>query len=71
MMTPRTRRFSGSTLAGALVGVAIAGAVVLLSHSSPGHRTDLHEMPHRAVPLDANEREVLEMKEQARHLPEP
>ncbi|MCK4125511.1 periplasmic heavy metal sensor [Ralstonia pseudosolanacearum] len=65
MMTPRTRRLSLSTLAGALLGVAIAGAVVFLSHPSQEHRTDLHEMLHEAVPLDANEREILDMKEQA------
>ncbi|MGC4418811.1 MULTISPECIES: periplasmic heavy metal sensor [Cupriavidus] len=65
MMTPRTRRLSISTLVGALVGISVAIAGVYVTRSSHERHTDLHEMLHEAVPLDANEREILELKEEA------
>ncbi|WP_301447269.1 periplasmic heavy metal sensor [Comamonas sp.] len=65
MMANRLRRFALATIAGALVGVLVAGAVVMVRHSAPRAETDLHEMLHRAVPLDANEKQILETKEQA------
>ncbi|WP_186426157.1 periplasmic heavy metal sensor [Cupriavidus metallidurans] len=65
MMKARTRRLSISTLVGAVVGVAVAAAAVYFSHSGDDRRTDLHEMLHEAVPLDGNEREILELREQA------
>ena len=58
-MTPRTRRLSISTLVGALVGISVAIAGVYVTRSSHERHTDLHEMLHEAVPLDANERENL------------
>lgn len=64
-MTPRTRRLSISTLVGALAGIAVAIAGVYATHSTEDRPTDLHEKLHEAVPLDANEREVLDLKEQA------
>ncbi len=65
MMTPRIRRLSISTLAGALAGVLIAGAIVMVRHTSPRPETDLHEMLHQAVPLDTNEKQILDAKERA------
>jgi membrane protein DedA with SNARE-associated domain len=67
MMATRLRRFALATIAGALIGVFVAGAVVMVRHSAPRPETDLHEMLHRAVPLDANEKQILEAKEQSLH----
>ncbi|AOV04460.1 MULTISPECIES: periplasmic heavy metal sensor [Delftia] len=65
MMAHRLRRFALATIAGALFGVLVAGAIVMVRHNAPRPETDLHEMLHRAVPLDANEKQILETKEQA------
>jgi len=54
-----------STIAGALVGILVAIAILLMRHTDAHGQTDLHEMLHRAVPLDANEQEILNAKEKA------
>ncbi len=64
-MNSRTRRLSVSTLIGALLGVAIAATWLYISHRHDAGHTDLHEILHEAVPLDANEREILQLKEDA------
>lgn len=65
MMKARTRRLSLSTLVGALLGIAVAAAGVYLSQEREDRHPDLHEMLHAAVPLDVNEKEILELKEVA------
>ena len=50
MMAHRLRRFALATIAGALFGVLVAGAIVMVRHNAPRPETDLHEMLHRAVP---------------------
>nr|WP_315593774.1 periplasmic heavy metal sensor [uncultured Cupriavidus sp.] len=65
MMKSRTLRLSLSTLAGALVGVLVAIAGIYFTHTNEDSHTSLHEVLHDAVPLDANERGILELKEQA------
>nr|AAA21966.1 cnrX [Cupriavidus metallidurans CH34]CAB82449.1 CnrX protein [Cupriavidus metallidurans CH34] len=65
MMKSRTRRLSLSTLFGALLGVSVAAAWLYYSHRNEAGHGDLHEILHEAVPLDANEREILELKEDA------
>lgn len=62
-MTPRTRRLIIATVAGTLVGVLIAAAFLVLRHNRSHPATDLHELLHQAVPLDANELKILEAKE--------
>ncbi|AVA33745.1 nickel and cobalt resistance protein CnrR [Cupriavidus metallidurans] len=64
MMKSRTFRLSVSTLVGALVGVLMAIVGVYVTHSTEEPHTSLHEMLHDAVPLDSNEREILELKEE-------
>jgi hypothetical protein len=38
-----------STIAGALVGILVAIAILLMRHTDAHGQTDLHEMLHRAV----------------------
>lgn len=62
-MTPRLRRLLIATLIGTVSGALIAGVVLALRHSNSHAPTDLHEMLHQAVPLEANEKKILEAKE--------
>ncbi len=60
-----TKVLLSATLAGALVGILVAIVILLSRHTEAHEQTDLHEMLHRAVPLDANEQEILNTKEKA------
>jgi multidrug efflux pump subunit AcrA (membrane-fusion protein) len=58
-------RFTLSVVAGALVGIALAG-MFFLAHELRNHRdSDLHTMLHRVVPLDPAEQAALDDKERA------
>jgi hypothetical protein len=58
-------RFTLSVVAGALVGIALAG-IVFLTHELRNHRdSDLHTILHRVVPLDPAEQATLDIKERA------
>jgi hypothetical protein len=64
-LPPRFRWFSFATIFGALAGIVVALAVVTIRHSAEHQETDLHERLHEAVPLDANETQVLAEREKA------
>jgi len=64
-MMRRTTKFALSVLAGALAGVLVAVVILAFHDANSPPETDLHEMLHRAVPLDANEAEILDTKEKA------
>lgn len=63
VMTPRTRRLLIANVVGTLTGVVIAAAVLAIRHSLNHPPSDLHELLHEAVPLEANEKKILEAKE--------
>jgi multidrug efflux pump subunit AcrA (membrane-fusion protein) len=58
-------RFIMSVVAGALVGIALAG-IIFLAHELRNHRdSDLHTMLHGVVPLNPAEQAALDDKERA------
>jgi hypothetical protein len=58
-------RFTLSVVAGALVGIALAG-IIFLTHELRNHRdSDLHTLLHRVVTLAPAEQAALDAKEQA------
>lgn len=58
-------RFLFSVIAGALIGIAVAG-MIFLAHELRNHRdSDLHTLLHRVVPLDPVEQAALDDKERA------
>lgn len=59
----RRTRLLGSTIAGALSGIVVAGLLVLGFNRLHHAPTDLHAMLHDAVPLDAQEAQFLDIKE--------
>lgn len=63
MMTPRQRRLLIATVIGTLSGVIIATIALVIRHEFHHPPTDLHEMLHEAVPLELNEKKILEAKE--------
>ncbi len=63
-MNARMRRLLLSTLTGAVLGVLMALLGVYLTHPTDERHTSLHEMLHETVPLDANERGILALKEE-------
>ncbi|WP_305791371.1 periplasmic heavy metal sensor [Rhodoferax sp. BAB1] len=64
-MRNRSRKLILAALAGVCVGLLVFAGIVVGRNTIPEHETDLHEMLHKAVPLDDNEKAVLEAKERA------
>lgn len=64
-MRNRSRKQILAVLAGVGIGLLVFAGVVVGRNTIPERETDLHEMLHRAVPLDENEKAVLETKERA------
>jgi hypothetical protein len=63
-MAGGSRRFPlSSALVGGLLGIIVAGSLAFGWHMLHHPETDLHEMLHQAVPLDAEERSVLDARE--------
>ncbi len=58
-------RLIASTLVGALIGIGVAAGTAFWEHASRHQDSDLHEMLHRVVPLDREERATLDAKERA------
>lgn len=61
----RTVKWWLSILVGCLVGAALAGGLVWRAHNAGHPPSDLHAMLHKAVPLDPQEQQALDAKEQA------
>jgi hypothetical protein len=64
-MANANRRLLASSLLGAMIGIGVAAGAAFWEHASRHQDSDLHEMLHRAVPLDADEQVALDAKERA------
>lgn len=65
-MSSGSRRFPlSSALVGGLLGIIVAGSLAFGWHMLHHPKTDLHDMLHEAVPLDAQEQGILDAKERA------
>lgn len=64
-MRNRSRKLILAVLAGVSIGLLVFVGIVIGHNTIPEPEADLHALLHKAVPLDNNEKAVLEAKEQA------
>lgn len=64
-MRNRSRKQLLAVLTGVVAGLLVLVGIVIGKNTLPPRETDLHEMLHKAMPLDDNEKSVLEAKESA------